>query len=116
MSSRETRQRLFSAWMLLAVFVPMLLLSSLHVHEQASHSGASCTACVDHHCGGHLDQQSMQLHDCVLCQFVSLPYLCAAATSAILFIRKATAYIEPGNQLCPTAPVGINTCRAPPSF
>ena len=94
----------------------MLLLSSLHAHEQTSHSAASCTACVDHHCDGHLDQQSIQLHDCVLCQFVSMLYLCALATSAILFIRKATAYIDLGNQLCPAVHVGIITCRAPPSF
>ena len=116
MNFRETRQRRFSAWMLLAVFVPMLLLSSFHVHEQASLAGASCTACVDHHCGGHLDQQTLHLHDCVLCQFVSLPYLWAIATGITLFYRKTTAYNEMGTQLCPIAIVGINASRAPPSF
>ena len=80
------RQRLAS-WALLAVFLPMMVLSSLHTHEESEAWQTECNECVHHQpCAGHLTDGTFALHDCVLCQFLSLPYLTAAVLGAVLFI------------------------------
>ncbi|MBR1667415.1 MAG: hypothetical protein IJ693_03935 [Bacteroidaceae bacterium] len=92
---KETTKRHISSWVLLAVFLPMLVLSSIHVHP-ADHSVAhSCKECVHHlpH-SGHISSQTTCLFDCVLCQFISLPFLVA---SAIIFIAKVFVYTASHN-------------------
>ena len=71
-----TNKRHFASWVLLAVFVPMLLFSSLHIHESAVEE-ISCTDCVHHVCHGHIAQQAAHLHECVLCQFLTLTFVAA---------------------------------------
>lgn len=56
----------------------MLVFTSLHVHPASYSSDDACTECVHHQCGGHLGQQVQTLHDCVLCQFLSVPMVAAA--------------------------------------
>lgn len=71
-------KRQIASKVLLAVLLPMLLLSSLHIHSvELSAAGEECTNCVQHQCGGHIAQQAHTLHDCVLCQFLSLPMVIA---------------------------------------
>ncbi|MBR1643993.1 MAG: hypothetical protein IJ684_01295 [Bacteroidales bacterium] len=72
------------AWILLSVFVPMLLLSSLHRH--AVRGEAECAACVQHlpH-AGHFSQAASVVDDCLLCQFLSLPYVPAQAAVLAVF-------------------------------
>ena len=108
-------KRHIASWVLLAVFVPMLLLSSLHVHPSALAELTSCNECVHHQCGGHLAQQALSLHACVLCQFLTLPILATAVVALLLY-----------NNVCKTAPVawrrsvsvahhGMAGLRAPPA-
>ena len=87
-------KRHIASWLLLAVFVPMLLLSSLHIHETVQSELTSCAECVQHHCGGHLGQQAIALHACVLCQFLTLPMLAVAVATLLIF-----------NNVCKAAPV-----------
>ena len=47
-------KRHMAAWMLLAVFVPILLLSSIHIHETGETTTTECNDCVHHSCHGHL--------------------------------------------------------------
>ena len=112
----NTRTRRISAWLLLSVFLPMLLLSSLHVHENAPVS-SGCSECVNHiphH--GHLSLDTIHLDDCVLCQFATLPFLVAA----IVFF----AAVSWGFRLVlvePSARLQFTVCRhyssrAPPVF
>ena len=62
----------------------MLLLSSLHLHPvQPPTGGDDCADCVEHHCAGHISQQAQTLHDCLLCQFLSLPKMVAAVAEAV---------------------------------
>ena len=75
---KETTKRRISAWVLLAVFVPMVLLSSLHLHESGLTADDGCTECVHHQCGGHLGEQTASFHACVLCQFLTLTMLTIA--------------------------------------
>lgn len=76
-SMDSIKKRHIASWVLLVVFVPMLLISSLHIHESVADSEYSCMECVHHVCHGHLTQQSAHLHDCVLCQFLTLTFVAA---------------------------------------
>ena len=64
------------ARILLAVFLPMLLCSMIHVHQEAAESTATCDAC-QHHMQHH--SHLVDLHNgtdhCVLCQFLSSPFV-----------------------------------------
>ena len=78
--NQETRRHIAS-WMLLAVFVPMLLLSSVHVHETGETIETECADCVHHNCHGHLTAMATWAHDCVLCQFLTFSMLAAVMQS-----------------------------------
>lgn len=74
--SGSVRRKVF-ARLLLLVFVPMLLMSALHVHDYGS--TPLCSDCA-HHVShpGHLSASVSHGYDCVLCQFLSLPFVMAA--------------------------------------
>ncbi|MBQ8656452.1 MAG: hypothetical protein IJ527_05310 [Prevotella sp.] len=107
-------KRRFSAWLLLAVFLPMLVLSALHVHAAAETAADMCTECVNHsghH--GHLTQTAASVSDCVLCQFLSLSYLetapltltaCACLSVLLLAVSVTPCVTRPGNTHAPRAP------------
>ena len=88
-------RRHIASWLLLAVFVPMLILSSLHEHDTSvSAAETECVDCVHHSCHGHLTQMASWTHDCVLCQFLTLPMLVAvmlAVTVSALVCNKRYA-------------------------
>ena len=66
------RQRLF-AWMILSVYVPMVLLASLHVHSFNEYSKAiDCDQChtAVHH-SGHITAGSHNIDECLSCRFLS---------------------------------------------
>lgn len=100
--------------MLLAVYLPMLLLSSLHVHETAEYGETACAECVHHQCHGHLSQLSDGMHQCVLCQILTLTYI-AAATGALLCLQSkhGILYAQLRQRLCLTS-LGVVSLRAPP--
>jgi len=63
-----------SAWILLSVFIPMVLLSSLHVHPELALDGDCCHECISHvvH-NGHITAPKHTV-DCPLCAFQSNLY------------------------------------------
>ncbi len=79
-------KRHIASWLLLAVFVPMLLLSSVHIHETGEIIEAECADCVHHSCHGHMTAAATWAHDCVLCQFLTLTMLTAAMMVVTLYI------------------------------
>ena len=102
--------------MMLAVFLPMLLLSSIHTHETAEGAETSSIDCLHEHCGGHLTQTTVQMDDCVLCQFMTLTMLTAAAIAITLNIHVyKRAYALPSRD-CHTACQGVIVTRGPPVF
>ena len=110
---KATIRRIIAAYVLLAVFLPMLLLSSLHVHETTQRTD---TECVHDHCGGHLTQITTELHDCVLCQFLTLSMLTAAVMAVTVYIhvcKNHHAQLLCGYQ---TACCGITFKRGPPTM
>ena len=79
-------KRHIASWLLLAVFVPMLLLSSVHIHETGETIETECADCVHHSCHGHMTAAATWAHDCVLCQFLTLTMLTAAIMVVTLYI------------------------------
>ena len=74
----ELKRQVYS-WLLLSVFVPMMALAALHVHEDFNDPEISCQACVNHQShAGHLINALSHLHDCVLCQLHSISFLLAS--------------------------------------
>ncbi|MBQ9555914.1 MAG: hypothetical protein IJV05_06795 [Muribaculaceae bacterium] len=64
----------WSAWVLLSVFIPMVLLSSLHVHPELLVDGQPCHECIDHTVhNGHIAAIKASV-DCPLCAFQSNAY------------------------------------------
>ena len=106
--------RAWAARLLLSVFLPIVMLSSLHVHEHATGDG-DCFECVNHlpH-GGHISLQTASLHDCVLCQFVSLSYVAAVTLTMAMAGLAHTAFLfSPSSQYL-SAARHPHSPRAPP--
>jgi hypothetical protein len=104
----------------------MLVFSSLHVHEGAvSQAEKECTDCIHHrssdgrlpskNCHAHLTQTATWAHDCVLCQFLTLTMLTAAAAAVTVYIHVCKlSYSQP---LCShhAACCGNIVTRGPPN-
>lgn len=100
---------------LLAVFLPMLLLSSLHTHSvQPSPADEECADCVQHHCTGHIGQLGATMHECVLCQFLSLPMVVAAAAVVHTFFVCTRSRVQCRPAL-PALTFGAVAVRGPPA-
>lgn len=67
----------WSAWVLLLVFVPMVLLSSVHVHPELEGGADTCHECIDHAVHrGHF--ATLKAHvDCPMCAFQNNLYQAA---------------------------------------
>ena len=108
-------RRHISAIVLLAVFLPMLLLSSFHVHPETHLEGAACKECVHHvpH-AGHFGTQTFCTCDCVLCQFLTLPFLMATAVVLVIHLKYYDALLLVGDQCVLCNIEEANHLRAPP--
>ncbi len=108
-------KRQMAAWILLAVFLPMLILSALHIHQAPSAEEDSCTACTKHHCHGHLAPQTASFHQCVLCQFLSLTFVTAAISVVVCFHPKSKINFAQYCQATRLTYCGLISLRAPPA-
>ena len=124
---RTGLRRRVSAWLLLAVFVPMLVLSALHTHAVGdgwwvlgvvgTAASDECVECVNHQPhAGHLTASAQTLTDCVLCQFFSLQYLEAAAVTLIITAVLAVSSLTAIAPTCLLRPLTLHSSRAPPVF
>lgn len=111
-----TTKRHIASWSMLAVFVLMLILSSLHVHYQDTVAEQDCKECVHHHCNGHLTQFATSMHQCVLCQFLTLPFLIVAIASFTIFHRVSKVAVDARQRHVAIGCLGIIGLRAPPYF
>lgn len=95
--------------LLLATYLPMVVLSSLHVHHDTIDLEDGCNRCA-----GHYEAQHHHHDDCQYCNFLSLLYLSqdAGETDAVL----------PEGNFCPAEIAemaaigchGVAMLRAPP--
>ena len=109
-------KRHIASWVLLAVFLPMLIFASLHIHEYHVSTETECAECVAHHSHGHIGQTDVSFDNCVPCQFLLLTFVVAAFAAvahffSVLWIRHALqAYTIYG------ASWGNNVTRGPPAM
>ena len=98
------RKEIISSWLLLWVFVPMVLLSSLHVHEAETTVDQDCAECVSHtQHSGHLTIYKASVDDCVLCRFLGQEFVTA--------MKALMPYV-----LCGIALVLVPVAAAPSRF
>ena len=67
-----SRRQQFFAWVMLLVYLPMVLLSSVHVHSlQEFSESVDCYQCQTglHHCG-HITTATPHHDACLLCRFL----------------------------------------------
>jgi len=102
------------AWVLLSVFVPMLLLSSLHTHGVSQDMAAACKECIHHPHHSHFDASSFQVSHCVLCQFTVIPFVVAATISLGLVVFSWKACLGVSLQAAVSVTVFRWSGRAPP--
>ena len=108
------KKRHIASWVMLAVFVPMLILSSIHVHDNTKLFEDNCSECVQHHCHGHLGELTTTIHSCVLCQFLTLSFVAAAVAMTVSLRRICkTQYAQRQCHVSLDA-CGIPSFRAPP--
>jgi hypothetical protein len=109
------RRRNIAAWALLSVFVPMMMLSAVHIHQPAVDETASCVECAQHvNHPGHFTSAVEHLDDCVLCQFLSLAYTPAAVIQAVTFVALTTMVSIAGTQMVASEAGHRQSPRAPP--
>ena len=85
----SSHKRLRIAWLLLLVYMPMMIAVTFHHHGEAERAVAAihCQDCEHHvHHDGHLLALQHTLHDCVLCQLQSTPYLSPTLLMLAAFI------------------------------
>ena len=110
------KKRHIASWVLLAVFLPMLVFSSLHIHQSEGAVQMTYAECVHHHCGGHLWQQTISMDDCVLCQFLTLPILAVAVATLIIYNQSLKAEPQTWQRSVCVAHNSVVGLRAPPSI
>ena len=107
-------KRQIAAFVMLAVFLPILLLSSIHVHESAESAEVTCVDCLHNHCGGHLTQTAVHMDDCVLCQFLTLPMLAAVAVVVALVLKNGVRLHVTNHCRIVCEACGVVCLRGPP--
>ena len=111
------RQQLF-AWMILSVYVPMVLLASLHVHSINDFSRAvDCDQChtAVHH-SGHITTSNHHIDECLSCRFLSTQ-IDVPRTVTSLVVKQVTTHLEyflAGDPVIRV--VAQPSLRAPPSI
>ena len=110
-----TKKQQIASWLLLAVFVPMLLLSSVHIHETGETIATECVDCEHHSCHGHMTVTPHWAHDCVLCQFLTLPMLAAIMMAVTIYVHVCKKCSAQSLCDCHTSCCGAIVTRGPPA-
>ncbi|MBP5546633.1 MAG: hypothetical protein J6X59_05075 [Bacteroidales bacterium] len=64
------RYRRIASWILLVAYLPLVVMSSLHVHHETVDTKDVCS-----HCAGHIEDQHHHESNCQYCHFLNLSYL-----------------------------------------
>ena len=113
-----TRKQRWFAWIMLSVYVPMVLLASLHVHYINDFSKAvDCDQChtAVHH-SGHITAGKLHVDECLSCRFLSTQ-IDVPRTVISHVVKQIAAHLEYFLATEPVARVVAQpSLRAPPSM
>ena len=106
-----------SAWILMSVFLPAILLSGLHIHSLQA-APIDCDDCVEHvHHASHITQYSSPVDDCVVCRFMSQRFVAEFQPQEIKADAVIVAVIvKPVAEAVVDAYYGVTSLRAPPAI
>ena len=108
------QRRRISSWVILAVFVPMLLLTSFHRHHPMAEGQEECMECAHHvHHSSHVSAGGTTIDACLLCQLSSTPYTVSVTTETI-DCQWSTVDYQPRNEALVCQTVLQRSSRAPP--
>lgn len=109
----EKVRRIVSTF-LLAVYLSAVLASTFHRHPEHS-EGPACEQCVHHlpH-AGHIGTYEGSLSDCVLCQFLGIPYVLTLAAALLLPLCLFGGTISPLRETLISSYRQRTRSRAPP--
>jgi len=112
---REVKNRVRAAFLLL-LMLTAISISSLHVHPYSAPTDTECSECLHHVCHGHLTQSGLLDSDCVICQFLTVPFLLPTAfiLSACLCFHKIKH--NSNNEIVIVVFCEIKRLRAPPAI
>lgn len=94
---------------LLAAYLPMVVLSSLHIHHETVDFHDDCTQCV-----GHFEAQHHHECDCQYCQFLSLGYFGQDGGQPSLFSTAVDVCHGGKTEGAEMLQAGTSRLRAPP--
>ena len=115
---RPTRRQQWLAWVMLAVYVPMVLLSAIHVHSLHEYSKlVDCTLCeTSVHHQGHITASAQHHGECLSCRFLSTQLVvpdddCRSVDNQCICKLEFSRATEPVSRT-----VAYPTLRGPPAI
>ena len=112
----DNRRKRF-AWLLMLVYVPMLLAITFHHHSAEEGQTTYCYECAHHiHHDGHLTAQHSFMHECVLCQLHSLPYVVPTLVTIAVFVAIVHLAFSEACPFVKSREGSILSTRAPPAI
>ena len=113
--SRIKKKRHIAVQILFPVFLFFLVCVSFHTHQQENRSFDKCDECVSHNKHtGHYCEGNVTKHDCLLCQFLTLNYIAAAAVALAPAALNVSAIIRRQANALRNRIGGSRDSRAPP--
>ena len=102
--------RYIAPFVLLASYLPMAVLSSLHVHHDTIDAHDDCLQCV-----GHIEEAHHHDHDCFYCTFLGLNYLVQDKGKRVALFPATERIFTPTPTVVPQLRHGVTQLRAPPT-
>lgn len=111
----KAQRRIKIAWALLSVFVTMMAFTTFHRHHYEVADDVECVQCAHHQPhSGHISWQTVDTHNCLVCQLNQTPYLYIETTEAVLFTTVVSQKTFYRQEDFPLAQTQNHFLRAPP--
>ncbi len=114
---RIAKKRQIAAMILLSIFIPMMVIMYTHVHQEEPVTNGVCTLCMHHiHHAGHLSSQGTTVHDCLICQLLSMPFVLPALAILASYIILTVRIRRQTILFMPVLRISNKSPRAPPVY
>ena len=94
---------------LLATYLPMVVLSSVHVHHDTIDAKDECSQCA-----GHIEKAHHHEHDCLYCHLLNMEYEGEAGEMRAATLPAAENMVSATCEGVETHVYGVALLRAPP--